>query len=300
MRELLRDQHPDLAERHIAFGAQGWDNQLWRLGDNLAVRLPWKTGAADSLLMKEHAWVPMLAPQLPLPVPVPLRLGRPSDRYPRPWIITTWVPGAPADVAPATQGEATAVALAEFLTALHVPAPTEAPTGGYGRGGPLARVAVGVQQGFDSLEAVVAAVSGGGRKVIVDPDAVRIIWDDAMRAPEWEGPAVWLHGDLHPANVLTTDGVLCGIVDFGDLCAGDPALDLAAPWILLPDTAAVASFRRHYQLPAADPIWRRARGWAVWRALGSLSVAVAGDPGGKPSWGPPAVASLERLIATIR
>ena len=95
VRDLLRDQHPDLADRPLSLGARGWDNQLWRLGDDLAVRLPWATQIADALLLKEHAWLPALAPRLPLPVPVPQRLGEPSGRFPRPWIITTWVPGRP-------------------------------------------------------------------------------------------------------------------------------------------------------------------------------------------------------------
>ena len=98
---------PDrVAEILVTLGARGWDNQLWRLGSDLAVRLPWATQRADTLLRKEHAWVPMLAPLLPLPIPVPQRLGEPSKRFPRPWIVTTWVPGEPADRAPATRGAA--------------------------------------------------------------------------------------------------------------------------------------------------------------------------------------------------
>ena len=100
VRALLRDQHPDLADRSLAMGARGWDNQLWRLGDDLVVRLPWQTDEADDLLLKEHAWLPVLAPLLPLPVPVPQRLGQPTERFPHPWVITTWVPGDPADRAP--------------------------------------------------------------------------------------------------------------------------------------------------------------------------------------------------------
>jgi aminoglycoside phosphotransferase (APT) family kinase protein len=97
VRELLRDQLPDLADLPLALGARGWDNQLWRLDDNVAVRLPWATETADALLLKEHTWVPVLAPLLPLPVPVPQRLGQPSQRDPHPWTVTTWVPGTLAD-----------------------------------------------------------------------------------------------------------------------------------------------------------------------------------------------------------
>jgi aminoglycoside phosphotransferase (APT) family kinase protein len=290
IRELLRDQHPDLADLPLTLGARGWDNQLWRLGSDLAVRLPWATQTADALLLKEHAWLPALAPRLPLPVPVPQRLGEPSERFPRPWIVTTWVSGEPADRAPVTRGAQAASALATFLTALHRPAPAGAPGGSQGRGGPLADVAGG-------FAGSLAEATGLG--LIPDPDAVRAVWEDALAAPGWTGPALWLHADLHPANVLTSGGTLCGVIDFGDLCAGDPACDLAAAWILLPEGAA-DRFHQSYR-PAADAATlRRARGWALSRALVGILVGdagVHGRPGGKPTWGPPAHASLRRLTA---
>ncbi|WBB63883.1 phosphotransferase [Streptomyces sp. WMMC500] len=290
IRELLRDQHPDLAGHPLSLGARGWDNQLWRLGDDLAVRLPWATESADELLRKEHAWLPELAPLLPLPVPVPQRLGEPSARFPRPWIVTTWVPGTPADRAPVTRGPAAADALAAFLTALHRPAPGGAPAG-RGRGGPLAEAAEWFGQRL--AEAV-------GLGLVADADAVRAVWDDAVAAPVWAGPPLWQHGDLHPANVLTRDGTLCGVVDFGDLCAGDPALDLAAAWILLPDDAAADRFHAAYGPGVDAATLRRARGVAVARALGGLLIGeagVRGRAGGKETWGPPAEASLRRLLA---
>ena len=113
----------------VTFGARGWDNQLWRLGDDLAVRLPRATQGAGDLLLKEHAWLPAIAPRLPLPIPVPQRLGQPSGRFPRHWIVTTWVAGEPADRAPATRGAEAANTLADFLAALHQPAPDDAPAG---------------------------------------------------------------------------------------------------------------------------------------------------------------------------
>ena len=288
--DLLREQHPDLADRRVTLGARGWDNQLWRLGSDLAVRLPWATQTADALLLKEHAWLPVLAPLLPLPVPVPQRLGEPSERFPRPWIVTTWVPGEPADRAPATRGAEAADALAGFLTALHQPAPAEAPAGRNCRGGPLADFAEDFTASLTTLT---------GRGLIPDPGAVRAIWDDAVAAPAWEGPPLWLHGDLHPANLLTADGAFCGVIDFGDMCAGDPACDLAACWILLPD-GFIDRFHEAYKLVLDAATLRRARGWAVLRALGGILVGdngVHGRPGGKPTWGPPAHASLRRLIA---
>ncbi len=291
VRDLLRDQHPDLADRPVRLGARGWDNQLWRLGDDLAVRLPWATGSADALLRKEHAWLPALAPRLPLPVPVPQRLGEPSALFPRPWIVTTWVPGEPADRAPVTRAAEAATTLAAFLTALHQPAPEEAPADRFGRGGPLAACS----EGF--TRQLTEATEAG---LIPDPDAAREVWEDAAAAPGWAGPALWLHGDLHPANVLTADGTICGVVDFGDLSAGDPAGDLAAAWTLLPDGAADLFHAAYRPAPDAATL-RRARGWAAGRALAGILIGdagVHGRPGGKPTWGPPAHATLRRLTST--
>jgi aminoglycoside phosphotransferase (APT) family kinase protein len=160
------------------------------------------------------------------------------------------------------------------------------------RGGPLADIGKGVAYLVKETT---------DRRLISDPDAVREVWDDALAAPDWTGQALWLHGDLHPANLLTRDGNFCGVVDFGDMCAGDPACDLAACWILLPDGVIDRFHQSYSSADAATP--RRARGWALWKALACLLIGddgVRGRPGGKPTWSPPAHAALQRLIATIR
>ena len=292
VRDLLREQHPDLADRPLRLGAKGWDNQLWRLGDDLAVRLPWATQTADDLLRKEHRWLPVLAPRLPLPVPVPQRLGEPGERFPRPWLVTTWVAGEPADRAPVTRTEHAADILAAFLSALHQPAPEEAPTGRDPRG----RAPLSSMTGWFE-EQLAGAVE---QELVPDPDAVRAVWNDAVAAPVWSGEPVWIHSDLHPANVLTDGGTLCGVVDFGDLRSGDRACDLAAAWILLPD-GGVERFHEAYG-PAADAATRRrARGCAVLTALTCIHIGaagMAGRPGGKATWGPGGQAALRRLVAT--
>ncbi|MFF7160546.1 aminoglycoside phosphotransferase family protein [Streptomyces sp. NPDC008086] len=290
VRELLQEQHPDLADRPVRLGARGWDNQLWRLGDDLAVRLPWATECADVLLHNEHTWLPSLAPHLPLPIPVPQRLGHPSERFPRPWIVTTWVRGEPADRAPVTDAEASADALAAFLTALHRPAPEAAPVSLSRRGGPLADHSEGFARQLGS------ATDMG---LIPDPEAVRAVWEDAVATPEWAGPPLWLHADLHPANVVTAHGAFSGVIDFGDLCAGDPAYDLSAAWLLLPDGAADRFFAAYAPSPDAATR-RRARGWAAAKAIAGILIGeagVQGRPGGKPTWGPPGHATLARLVA---
>ncbi|MFG1817493.1 aminoglycoside phosphotransferase family protein [Kribbella sp. NPDC049174] len=279
MRGLLQEQHPDLADLPLRQVVGGWDNQQWRLGDDLAVRLP-RTPRGPELLQKEYRWVPELAPRLPLPVPVPQRIGEPTEQFPHTWLVTTWVAGEPADRTPISD-ERAADTLAAFLRALHEEAPAGAPVSP-GRGVPLRTLELGFEETLASIE--------------VD-DAVRKIWAEAVAAPEWTGPPVWLHGDLHPANVVVADGTLAGVIDFGDLSHGDPATDLAAAWILLPDGAAERFFDAY--AVADEATITRARGCAVGKALALISIGDAGDkglPGGKPIWGPAGRRTLDRLL----
>ncbi|MBO1330541.1 aminoglycoside phosphotransferase family protein [Streptomyces sp. VRA16 Mangrove soil] len=286
VRDLLRAQHPDLAELALWHAATGWDHQVWRLGEELVVRVPCFDASVPAV-RNEQRWLPELAPRLPMPVPRPRRIGEPSARFPRPWTVTTWVPGEPADREPIAPGTGAPKALGAFLGALHAaPAPEDAPTRP-GRGVPLAALPVDIDQLCTDLEAA------GERAT-----AVRALWDDALAAPAWEGERRWLHSDLHPANVVVRDGALAGIIDFGDVCAGDPATDLCAAWLLLPEGEA-APFFDAYGL-ADDATIRRARGWAVLRAAGLIAIGRAGDrglPGGKPTWGPAGRAALERALA---
>lgn len=235
-----------------------------------------RTEGAPELLLKEHRWVPDIAARVPLPVQTPVRLGKPSDRFPRTWLVTTWVAGEPADHAPITDPAAADV-LADFLLALHTEAPAEAPAND--------RSGLPRSLGFSEVHEYV----GRGEEM-------RAVWADAIAAPAWVGPPVWLHGDLHPANVVVADGTLAGVIDFGEVCAGDPATDLAAAWILLPAGAADRFFERY---PADDATVRRARGWAVQRVLFLIAMGIKGDkglPGGKPHWGPLGLEALERLL----
>jgi aminoglycoside phosphotransferase (APT) family kinase protein len=282
VRALLREQHPDLADLELRDVAGGWDNQLWRLGVELAVRLP-RTERAPALLRTEQKWLPVLAERLPLPTPTPVRIGEPSALFEHTWTITRWVDGEPADYAPITRADA-AETLAGFLKALHRQAPAEVPANPT-RGIPLA----GMQDGFtSSLEVIPDDASA---------DAAREIWEKAVAAPAWHGAPTWLHGDLHPANVVVQEGTLSGVIDFGELCAGDPATDLSAAWILLPAGTASRFFDTYHDTDEATIA--RARGWAVLRALHLISIGRNGRlglPGGKPTWEPAGRAALERTM----
>ncbi|MCX4966407.1 aminoglycoside phosphotransferase family protein [Streptomyces sp. NBC_00654] len=282
VRALLRDQHPDIADLELRDVNGGWDNQQFRLGEELAVRMP-RTERAPALLRMEQTWLPALAERLPLPTPVPVRIGEPSPLFEHTWTVARWVHGEPADYAPITRVEAAEV-LAGFLRTLHQQAPADAPANP-SRGIPLA--------GLPPIDDVFEVIAGHE-----DADAARAVWEKAVAAPAWQGAPLWLHGDLHPANVVVQDGTLAGVIDFGELCAGDPATDLSAAWILLPAGAARRFFDAYER--ADEATVTRARGWAVLRALNLIAIGRNGRlglPGGKPTWEPAGYATLERVLA---
>ncbi|MFE6869223.1 phosphotransferase [Kitasatospora sp. NPDC057692] len=284
VRALLREQHPDLADLPIREVAGGWGNQMWRLGDELSVRMQ-RMDTSPELQLKERRWLPLLAPRLPLPIPTPVRDGAPSGRFPKIWTVMTWVDGTPLDLGAITRTDHAADSLAAFLTALHVEAPGDAP--------PASDFGAHPRDCTPGFEDCLQAVD-------IDPfseDRIRAVWDDAVAAAEWEGPPVWVHGDLHPANVVVADGTLTGVVDFGALFAGDPAWDLAAAWLLLPAGGA-ARFFDSYGRPDEGTV-RRARGLAVWKSLFLMLMGRNGDrglPGGKPGWGPAGRSALDRVL----
>jgi aminoglycoside phosphotransferase (APT) family kinase protein len=257
VRSLLAEQHPDLAALALTHVASGWDNEIFRLGEDRTVRLP-RRWASAFLTLHEQRWLPELAVGLPLPVPVPERIGQPSEAlgYPWPWTVGPWFPGRPAEVDPPSDLDAAATTLGAFFAALHRPAPADAPENPY-RAVPLP----------DRTERLLAGLDDLGDEV--DRAAVLDLWGTLVVAPAWSGPPLWLHGDAHPLNLLVNEGRLSAVIDFGDLTAGDPASDLSVAWMLFPPLQ-----RRSFRRAAGavdDDTWARARGWAV-----ALGVALAG------------------------
>ena len=255
VRALLAEQCPDLVELDLVELAYGWDNAIFRLGDELTVRLPRRALAAE-LVEHEQRWLPELSKRLPLPIPSPVRMGRPGAGYPWRWSVCPWLPGVIASrEAPANPLEA-AETLGAFLAALHQEAPRDAPANPY-RGVPLAQRDEVVRQRAEQLSD------------LIDTPSVLSSWTDLSSVPAWDGPPLWLHGDLHPANVLVDHGRVSGVIDFGDITAGDPATDLAVAWMLFP-----AEARPMFRAAAGnidDNTWVRARGWALSLALAYLA-----------------------------
>ena len=256
VRALLADQHPDLAALPLVHVEDGWDNAMFRLGDILALRMP-RRAAGGVLIHTEQRWLPQVAPGLPLQTPVPVRIGAPGRGYPFGWSIVPWLAGEPSDLAPphAEQGEV----LAAFLTALHRPAPADAPHNPY-RGSVALMVRA---DAFEQRHAAAVATHGP-----LDP-ALRRCWAAGAATPI-DAPRTWFHGDLHGRNVLVKDGRLAGVIDWGDMAAGDAACDLASVWMLLPDREARRRAMAAY--PASEATWTRARGWAALMTVMLLSI----------------------------
>jgi aminoglycoside phosphotransferase (APT) family kinase protein len=263
VRQLLREQHPDLSELMLSDSVEGWDNHMFRLGDELAVRLPRRAASAD-LIENEQRWLPQLARQLPLSIPAPIRTGRPGCGFPWRWSVVPWLSGDTALGAPHLDVAAMAKTIARFLRSLHLPAPSEAPANPW-RGVPLAERTDLLHRGLAQLEDR------------VDRAAVLDVWQRALAAAPFRGPRVWIHGDLHPANLLIQNGHLSAVIDFGDLAAGDPATDLSVAWMLLPPShrCVVRAACRPASNPVDDDMWMRARGWAL--ALGVAYLAGSRD-----------------------
>ncbi|WP_028269751.1 aminoglycoside phosphotransferase family protein [Arthrobacter sp. UNC362MFTsu5.1] len=257
VQRLVLEQRPDLGDRPLVRIENGWDNATFRLGDDLAVRLP-RRAEAVPLILHEQRYLPDIARRSPVAVPVPVHAGRPTSDFPWPWSIVRWVPGdAAADVGPADRGRA-AEGLADFLLSLHVPAESGVPVNPF-RGVPLT----------DRESAVVERLRD--RERYPQAAALGAVWAEASAARAWAGPAMMLHGDLHPGNILLADGgSLAGVIDFGDVGAGDPAVDLAVAWLMF-DAGARRRFMGAFGPAAGGDTWMRALGWALVLSTAMLS-----------------------------
>jgi aminoglycoside phosphotransferase (APT) family kinase protein len=250
VQRLITAQFPQWADLPIQpVLSAGTDNALYRLGEEMVVRLPrieWAVKDVD----KEHQWLPRLAPLLPVAISVPLGKGIPAEGYPWQWSVYRWLEGENPAVDRLNDPGLLAMALAQFVVALHRIDPTDGPPAG--RGVPLA-------MRDEPTRAAIGALHG-----IVDIDAVTAAWNVALQVPSWPGSPVWVHGDLSPGNILMVQGRLSAVIDFGALGVGDPACDLIVAWNLLPaDSRNV--FRAALQVD--DAMWARGRGWALSIAL---------------------------------
>ncbi len=265
VKRLIASQFPDwrqLKLRPIPY--TGTDNAIFRLGEELVIRLPrihWAAEQPES----ENQWLPLLAPHLPLSIPKPLRLGAPEFGYPWKWSVHQWLQGQNAFTTPVNNPTEAALSLAEFVSAMRrfdYTRVTAAPPRG-ARGIPL-------QERDSETRDAIRSLSG-----LIDVEAATSAWEDALAAPPWNGPPVCLHGDLAPGNLLVNQGLLSAVIDFGELAIGDPACDLMIAWNYL-DPSTRKIFRD--ALDVDDATWRRGRGWALSVALIALPYYLESNP----------------------
>lgn len=268
VRRLLAEQFPSWSDLPLTrVGSHGTDHDVYRLGTDLAVRLPIVAWAQRQALL-EARWLPLLAPALPLSVPTPVGLGAPAHGYPFAWSVVTWLPGLGADATPLDLGAA-ASALAAFVMALRafpVDGAHERPPGG--RGSPLIELDAGFRAALDAL----------GDRLEREAPRERLLraWEGSLEAGAHAGAETWVHGDLLPGNLLVEDGTVTGVIDFGGLNVGDPACDLQPAWALL-DRVSRERFRD--ELGADDAAWLRGRGWSLAQAVIALPYYWDTNPG---------------------
>ena len=257
VRRLVAGQFPQwagLAVKRLPSG--GTVNAMYRLGEDMVVRLPLVQGGANDVSM-EQVWLPRLAPHLPTPIPEVLGSGRPAEGYPWPWSVYRWLGGANPEAGALSEPVLLAEELAEFVAAMRSVTLPGAPQAH--RGGPVLSLDAETRSAIERLRGI--------PQEGVDCDAATAVWEETLRAPGWDGPPVWLHADLMPGNLLVAGGRLTAVIDFGCLGVGDPACDLFPAWNLLPSDAREV-FRR--ALAVDDATWIRGRGRTLSQALIAL------------------------------
>jgi aminoglycoside phosphotransferase (APT) family kinase protein len=254
VRSLLSAQMPELSHLPlVAVEPWGTDNAIWRLGADLVIRLPRIHWAAAQVEFEAH-WMPRLAPSLSVTIPEPVAMGEPSRDYPYQWAVHRWIPGEGAVLERMADPVAFALELAEVIRQLQGVSTDSAPPA-TNRARPLAEYDKATRSMID-----------GARDLIGAPAALEV-WEEALAAPPYQGPPVWVQGDLE-GNCLIQDGQLSGIVDWGSACAGDPCVDVQVVWSPLFNEDSRKAFLG--ALEVDDATLARSRGAAIHQACGAL------------------------------
>ena len=242
----------------------GTDHLLFHLGPDKLVRIPARVEAAGQI-HQQAGWLALFA-ALPLEVPTVFGLGYPGDDCPYPWCVTSWIEGRDASGFDVTDWDHAALALGQLLIQLRALDPAR------GQPSSPANALRGASlRALDSwMRSAIAALSDR-----YDPAHLTELWEQALAVPDWAGPPVWVHGDLHGANILLRDGNVAGVIDFGLVSVGDPACDLAPAWTFLP-AAQREVFRSAAGLDEAS--WQRGKGWGLYAGAIALAHHRNGNP----------------------
>lgn len=253
VRRLVGGQFPrwaDLPVERVASG--GTVNAIYRLGDELSVRLPLTASGVGSMDW-EGRWLHRLAPLLPVTIPAVVAAGAPALGYPFSWAVHRWIEGETAVEGRLATPGPLARDLAGFVMAMREVSLPDAPRA-Y-RGVPLATADRQTRAAIEELRHTGEPLDAG---------AALAAWTRALAAQDWSGAPCWVHSDLMPGNLLVAGGRLAAVLDFSTAGTGDPACDLIPAWNLLP-----ADARDIFRDAAGidDATWTRAQGWALSMAL---------------------------------
>ncbi|OLB82753.1 MAG: aminoglycoside phosphotransferase [Actinobacteria bacterium 13_2_20CM_2_71_6] len=285
--ELIGGQFPDLRGTPVQPFAEGWDNTVYLVDGQWVFRFPRREIALPGV-RREIAVLPRLAGRLPLPVPVPELIGSPTPDYPWPFWAARLVHGTELAEAglPDPDRVRVATAVGTFLRALHDPALAAEVGDGLPRD-PMGRAEPGVRVGR-ARERLARVVAHG--VWVPDPDV-----ESLLARAEPIGPAtdaVLVHGDLHIRHLLVDgDGAAAGVIDWGDLCLADPAVDLSLAYAGFTGPARAALLSAYGRVDAEREL--RARVLAV-----DLSAVLAdyAAADGRPTLLAEALAGIRRAV----
>lgn len=275
--QLIQTQFPQWAHLPVrAFDSAGTDNTIYRLGDELVVRLP-RVASVEAQIDRDYKWMPRFAPHLPVAIPEPLVVGEPVEPFPFRWSVNRWLAGENVVFADIVDPNRTAAELTSFILALRGIDTESAPTDHY-RGQPLALRDQVTRHAIESL------------RDMFDSELLTKIWDEAVALPPYDGDPMWFHGDLLPGNLLFVDGRLSAVIDFGTMSVGDPTVDLMVAWSLL-EGESRQMFRSAMRVD--EVTWLRGRGWALSIALVFIPYYLNTNPVGVAS----AKGIVEQILA---
>jgi aminoglycoside phosphotransferase (APT) family kinase protein len=285
---LLAEQFPQWAGAPVrVVASSGTDNVTFRVGADLAVRLP-RTERTQGQVEKDMTWMPRLSPHLPLAIPEPLALGKPVADYPFSWGVYRWLEGEPFELDQVADPTAAARELAGFVRCLQTVDTTGAPVppdNPFSRGTPLGPRDAMFREALEEL------------RDEVDAGLALAAWEAALAADTWDGPPRWIHGDLMSGNVLVADGKLSAVIDFGTAWAADPAADLLPVWYLFEGDS-----RRAFRdaMDVDQDTWARARGWVLSMRMIWIPYDRARNPGAEHDTEHPFIAEILAEFAAER
>lgn len=271
--QLVREQFPELSCQDIRILGAGWDNTAFIIDEKFIFRFP-RREIALALLEAEWCALPKLALRLPLPIPIPQWKGKPTSSFHWPFIGYRIIPGYTACYANLSEHERSNLAepIAYFLSTLHAIKKSELADCPISENN-LNRIdgsslLTKIEKNFEEL--VVLGLLDNRKELELAVNNLQ-----HCRPPM---NTVLVHGDFYVRHLLIDKKHnLVGVIDWGDIHWGDPAIDLAIAHSFLP-VQAHNNFRKAYG-HITDETWALAKLRAIYsNTLLSLFGYHSNDP----------------------